>query len=105
MHAGCGTLWSLDGNWKLSYPVCMFKVARYGQAFQGKLKYVSSCSREPIHGLAFCEEHCADADKLNIPKTLRGYIKHCKERKQSCDGSTPSNQQSTEEISAADCQG
>ena len=31
---GCGRLWSIDGNWKIRYPVCMYPHQRTQQHFK-----------------------------------------------------------------------
>ena len=70
---GCGTLWSLDGNWELTYAICMNEVPK-SVTFSGKLKYdiVSSCPKQPVPRMAFCMEHCAMAREQNIPVDLHG---------------------------------
>jgi hypothetical protein len=112
ISVGCGTLWAIDGNWKLSYPICMYEEAKY--AFAGKLKYTSSCPHQPMHGMAFCTDHCATAKNLGIPIELRAYLKYKKtSSKEDCkdDGSEKScsksiiKSNSTTVLSAADCQG
>ena len=55
LHTGCGRLFSIDGNWKLSYPICMYRVPKEITGFEGNLKYVDSCPNSPMHGMAFCE--------------------------------------------------
>ena len=99
---GCGTVWSMDGNWKLTYPICMFQVPKCGKAFSGKLRYASSCPKEPLPGMAFCGEHCNTADKLGVPKSLHGYLEHCRQKKLAVSGSATLSQI---EENVADCQG
>lgn len=53
--AGCSSLWAIDGNWKLHYPVCMYQLPLQTQAFKGNLKYVNTCPQSPVHGMAFCQ--------------------------------------------------
>jgi len=36
------TLWSVDGLWKLVYPVCMYRVPKEIAGFSGQLKYVDT---------------------------------------------------------------
>ena len=77
MPAGCGTLWSVDGLWKLVYPVCMYRVPKEITGFSGQLKYVDTCPGQPMHGKAFCEEHCRVAAEKEIPSGLRDFLKYC----------------------------
>ena len=61
--------WSLDGNWKLTYPICMYQVPK-NVPFGGTLQYVSSCPKQPVPNMAFCVEHCEMARKQKIPSEL-----------------------------------
>ena len=70
---GCGTLWSCDGNWKLVYPVCMYKEKKEVAGFSGQLGYVDTCPNQPEPGKAFCELHCQEAMKNGIPTDLRKF--------------------------------
>lgn len=60
---GCGKLFSIDGNWKLRYPICMFKVPKEVTGFHGALEYVDSCPHQPVPQMAFCREHCKLANE------------------------------------------
>ena len=99
-YLGCGSLWSLDGNWKLTYPICMYQVAKHVQPFSGKLKYVSSCPKQPVTKMAFCEEHCKVAEKQNIPTELHAFLKY-----QGKSTSTGVSHAEDSDETAADCQG
>ena len=77
-YVGCGTLWSLDGLWKLVYPVCMHKEPSEISGFSGQLKYVDSCPNQPLHQKAFCQQHCDQAVLENIPIDLREYVSYLK---------------------------
>ena len=65
-HIGCGHLYSFDGNWKLVYPVCMFRVPKEVTGFSHHLRYVDTCPNEPVCGHAFCEVHCNEAEEKKI---------------------------------------
>ena len=65
----------MDGNWKLCYPICTFKVKKEVTGFDGALKYVDSCPNQPESGMAFCTEHYKKADSLEIPTKLREFLK------------------------------
>ena len=58
LYVGCGKLFSVDGNWKLCYPICMYHVPKEISGFNGALQYVDSCPNQPVAGMAFCEKHC-----------------------------------------------
>ena len=78
MSLGCGTLFSIDGNWKLRYPTCMYNVPRIGvPGFGGALRYVDSCPNQPMHGMAFCVDHCHIAEGEGIQCALREFLHHC----------------------------
>ena len=76
-HIGCGHLYSFDGNWKLVYPVCMFRVPKEVTGFSHHLRYVDTCPNEPVCGHAFCEVHCNEAEDKKIPTKLRDYLRYC----------------------------
>ena len=77
MHIiGCGQLWSIDGNWKIKYPVCMYPVPKDTAAFKGNLRYMDTCPNSPIYGKAFCEEHCTAASAQGIPTDLKSYLSY-----------------------------
>jgi len=40
---GCEALWSLDGNWKLTYHVCMYQAPKCVKSCEGKLYIPNSC--------------------------------------------------------------
>lgn len=71
------TLWSVDGLWKLVYPVCMYRVPKEIAGFSGQLKYVDTCPGQPMHGKAFCEEHCQMVAEKGIPSGLCDFLKYC----------------------------
>ena len=54
---GCGSVWSADGLWKLSYPICMCNVR--GGLSEDLQSYIPMvCTNSPLSGQAFCKEHC-----------------------------------------------
>ena len=73
---GCGKLFSIDGNWKLSYPICMYRVPKQISGFDGALKYVDSCPNQPAPWMAFCEHHCSVATTKGVPCPLREFLQH-----------------------------
>ena len=76
-YTGCGTLFSIDGNWKLNYPICMYQAPKDVSGFDGKLNYISSCSNGPLPGKAFCLHHCAVVEKEGVPTGLREFLQFC----------------------------
>ena len=102
LFVGCETLWSLDGNRKVTYPICMYQVPK-SAPFGGKLQYVSSCPKQPVPRMAFCVEHCKMARKQNIPVDLHGYLRFCNNCPKE---STPkTSDQAQPQETATDCQG
>ena len=77
-YLGCGTLWACDGNWKLSYPVCMFDVPKEVTGFSGQLNYVNTCPNQPEPGKAFCSEHIEVCKNKNIPTDLKAHKQYKK---------------------------
>ena len=101
--AGCGTLWSLDGNWKLTYPICMYQVPK-SVPFGRTLQYVHSCPKQPAPNMAFCVEHCEMAKKQQLPTELHDYLKYTNKMT-----APKAQKRQTDDIdlqeTAADCQG
>lgn len=57
---GCGEVFSMDGNWKLTYPICMHREQKNVSGFGESLKYVDACPNQPLHGHDKCYEHHYD---------------------------------------------
>jgi hypothetical protein len=75
-NVGCGQLYVADGNWKLRYAHCMWKVPIELVGF-GKINYPSICPLTPKRGHAFCEKHCKNAQTQGYPTKLREFLKRC----------------------------
>ncbi len=73
---GCGKLYVADGNWKLRYAHCMWKVPVVIPGF-GKINYPSVCPLSPKRGQAFCPMHCEKAQALGYATELRMFLKRC----------------------------
>ena len=73
---GCGKLYVADGNWKLRYAHCMWKVHAEVPGF-GKANYPAICPLSPKRGHAFCQAHCEQAQELGYPTLLREFLKKC----------------------------
>ena len=76
MCVGCGQLYVADGNWKLRYAHCMWKVPVSIPGF-GKVNYPSICPLSPKRGHAFCPTHCEKGQALGYPTELRAFFKKC----------------------------
>ena len=71
---------SIDGNWKICYPHCMWQPSMTVSGFSGALKYVSACPNQPEVGKVFCSEHCQCASTQGVPTSLQEFIKYSKGR-------------------------
>ena len=74
---GCGKVVSVDGNWKLSYKICLWRPQnRYSDQniFE---EYPNVCSEEPARGSAFCSSHSQIIEQLEYPTELRKFITKC----------------------------
>lgn len=65
-----------DGNWKLRYAHCMWKVPVSLEGF-GKINYPSVCPLSPKRGHAFCEAHCEKAQTLGYVTELKKFLERC----------------------------
>ena len=73
---GCGRLYVADGNWKLRYPHCMWKVPVTVSGF-GDVNYPEICPLSPVRGHAFCQHHGELARSAGYPSELREFLKYC----------------------------
>ena len=76
-YIGCGQCWSIDGNWKLTFPHCMYPVET---AIPGlpDINYPDVCRSQPITSKhAFCDMHHEIAIKNKVPIDIRGFIHYC----------------------------
>lgn len=78
---GCGKLYVLDGNWKLSYAHCMFPVPVTLPGYEGEINYPNVCPRNPEYQSAFCDRHTSVVKQKGIPTELRKFFIHCKNQK------------------------
>ena len=56
-----------DGLWKLTYPICFYKVPVIVEGM--KISLPDCCPRQPLHGKPFCEEH-------GVPSDFVGFLGH-----------------------------
>ena len=73
---GCGKLFVADGNWKLRYAHCMWKVPITLPGF-GEINYPRICPLSPKRGHAFCIQHCKQAALLGFQTELRPFLERC----------------------------
>ena len=71
---GCGNCWTVDGNWKLTFPHCMFPVANVVPNFR-ELSFPAICPEELLGNKAFCSDHCTVAEKHGCPTNIRSFVK------------------------------
>lgn len=73
---GCKWVVTVDGLWKLSYPICMWDNS---YAYPEDItKFVPNvCPEEPAHLAAFCKKHCLAVEDQGKPSGLRQFIKSC----------------------------
>ena len=76
MALGCGKLYVADGNWKLRYAHCMWKVPLTIPGF-GKISYPNVCPLSPKREHAFCEAHCNQAQSMGFEVGLKQLYKQC----------------------------
>lgn len=62
-----------DGIWKLSYPVCLFKVPVYVEGM--KVNLPDCCPMEPEKGKLFCNHHSTQLRRAGLPDDLLGFVK------------------------------
>ena len=72
---GCGRLFSINGNWKICYPHCMWQPSL--TSFNGALNYVNAYN-QPEPGRVFCADHCQSAETKDVPTTLKEFTKYSK---------------------------
>jgi len=77
LSTGCGIMYVADGNWKLKYPHCMWKVPIEVEGFNKQVNYPNICPLSPERGQAFCKTHCEIAKENNIPHGLHEFLKYC----------------------------
>ena len=81
---GCGAVWSADGLWKLSYPICMMNIS--GGISEDLQSYVPMvCSNSPAPLQAFCDVHCKEVSRLGYPTGLKEFLKSCSNSNQIVD--------------------
>ena len=77
LNIGCGKLIVTDGIWKLSYPICLFKVPIYVEQIQ--INPPDCCQMEPELGKLFCKKHSKELKDAGLPDNLLGFIKKIKD--------------------------
>ncbi|CAB4000439.1 Hypothetical predicted protein [Paramuricea clavata] len=73
---GCGKLYVADGNWKLRYAHCMWKVPVSVPGL-GNVNYPNICPLSPKRGHAFCDVHCDKAKSTGYGTELKKLYDSC----------------------------
>lgn len=73
---GCEFCYSLDGNWKLTFPHCMFPVKAHLTGLP-TLNMPNVCTEQLQPKSAFCAYHNDIAVKRGYPTTVREFLKFC----------------------------
>ena len=73
---GCGLVWAVDGNWKLTFPVCMFPVKATHLGIHG-LHVPNVCPEQPSGNTPFCKEHLIVAQQRGYPCNVKEFLIYC----------------------------
>ena len=74
---GCGKCWSIDGNWKLNFPHCMYPVQVSVPALP-LINMPDVCTNQPMNSEnAFCCHHVEVAKTKGYPVKVRDFVKFC----------------------------
>jgi len=73
---GCGLAWAVDGNWKLTFPVCMFPIRDTQPGMHG-LNAPNVCPDQPSGNAILCKEHLALAQQRGYPITVKAFLCYC----------------------------
>ena len=76
LHTGCERCYSLDGNWKITFPHCMFPVIA-GVPGISALNIPNVNPNQLKAGTAFCVRHLEVATSLKYPTDIRAFLKFC----------------------------
>ncbi len=71
-----GLAWAIDGNWKLTFPVCTFPVRATQPGMRG-LNAPDVCPEQPCGNAAFCTEHLVLAQQRGYPSTIKEFLRYC----------------------------
>ena len=66
----------MDGNWKLSFPHCMFPVSS-SLPLLCTTNYPGVCPNQPEGKSAFCSDHLSIASERGYPTTIKDFAKYC----------------------------
>ena len=75
---GCGRVASIDGNWKLTYKICLWIPTKGYPDDENLLNHLPNvCSQSPVFRSAFCKVHKAIIESLGYPSDLRKFVDSC----------------------------
>ena len=67
----------MDGNWKLTFPHCMFPIQTIVPGLSG-VNYPDVCQNQPMTSKhAFCKVHYEVAIEKKIPTDIKGFVQYC----------------------------
>ena len=72
---GCGKCYTVDGNWKLTFPHCMFPVK--SRIIIPGLNFANVCPSQPLGNKAFCKLHIPLAESAGYPCNVKEFVKYC----------------------------
>lgn len=73
---GCGCCYSIDGNWKLTFPHCMFPVTARLPGIPS-LNFPDVCTEQLMPKSAFCPNHTEMAAAKGYPTNIKEFLKYC----------------------------
>ena len=75
-YSGCGHCWSMDENWKLRFPHCMFPVSSSVPNLPN-VRFPNVCPEPLKPKSAFCIQHYSKAQTLGYPTDVKGFLSYC----------------------------
>ena len=73
--SGCGRCYAVDGNWKLTFPHCMFPV-KTSIGLPG-VNFPDVCPQQPKGNHAFCSHHMVIAESRKYPTSVKEFLHYC----------------------------
>ena len=80
-YSGCGRCWSMDGNWKLCFPHCMFPVSSSVPNLSN-VRFPNVCPKPLKPKSAFCIQHYSKAQTLGYPTDVKGFCRTVVQQRQ-----------------------
>ena len=86
-NVGCGHCWAMDGNWKLSFPHCMFPLTSHIPNLPA-LHFSNVCPRQLKPKSAFGIDHYSKAQSQGYPTDVKGFLTFCGATNTACKHSS-----------------